>query len=119
MMFLEPDVTDLVDDPDLGGQSFQIRRRTITWQGGRSSAATEEIINTTGNIQPLSSETLQFFPEGERRNGMISIHTRTFMHLSDGKDISDEVTWLGEEYKVIRVDRWVEYGFCVAYAAKR
>lgn len=118
-MFLEPDVTEIVDDPDLGGQPFQIRRRTIQWQGGRTSAATEETINATGIIQPPSSETLQTFPEGERRNGMIQIHSRTFMHLSDGEDVSDEVTWRGESYKVVRVDPWTDYGFCVAYAAKR
>ena len=118
-MALEPDVTDLLYDPDLGAQVFQIKRRTVSWQGGRTSAATEEMISATGIIQPPSPEALQFFPEGERRNGMIVIYTTTMMYLSDGQQISDVVTWQGENYRIIRVDRWDDYGFCTAYGAMR
>ena len=35
------------------------------------------------------------------------------------EDISDEITWNNHPYKVIRVDRWDEWGYCVAYAARR
>lgn len=118
-MALCPDVTELLDDPDLGAQEFSYRRRTIEWQGGRAVVATDETFSAVGNIQPASAEQLDFLPEGEKRKGAILIYTRTMLHLSEGEDVSDDVTWQGEAYKVIHVDRWVDYGFYVAYAQKR
>ena len=118
-MALNPDVTELLTDPDLGAQEFPLRRRTGKWQGGRMLVDQDETITAIGVIQPTSSEMLQFFPEGERRNGMITIFTQTILRESDDKKTSDDVTWQGETYKVVRVDRWDDYGYCVGYAAKR
>lgn len=118
-MSLSPDVTELLVDPDLGAQSFTIRRRTGKWQGGRMEVVTDETLTAVGIIQPPSSEELQFFPEGERRKGVIAIYTQTLLHLTEGEEIADDVTWHDESYKIIRVDRWDDYGYCVAYAQKR
>lgn len=118
-MVLSPDVTELLVDPDLGAQEFSVRRRKGKWQGGRLEVAEDTTFTAIGVIQPPSSEELSYFPEGERRKGMVAIYTQTILHLSEGDDVSDDVTWQGEAYKVIRVDRWQDYGYCVAYAAKR
>lgn len=118
-MALSPDVTALLVDPDLGAQEFTVRRRLGKWHNGRMEIASDETLTAIGIIQPPSSEELQFFPEGERRKGMIAIYTQTMLHLSEGGDIADDVTWRGEAYKIIRVDRWADYGYCVAYAQKR
>lgn len=118
-MSLSPDVTELLVDPDLGAQSFTVRRRTGEWQGGRMKVVSDETLSAIGIIQPPSSEELQYFPEGERRKGMVAIYTQTILHLTEGEDIADDVTWQGEAYKIIRVDRWDDYGYCVAYAQKR
>ena len=116
---LMPDVTALLDDSDLGAQEFTITRREGKWNGGRFEVTETKDITAVGIIQPPSAEELQTFPEGERRKGMIAIWSKTIMHLTEGKDITDDVTWRGEQYKVIRVDRWTDYGYCVAYAQKR
>lgn len=118
-MALMPDVTMLLFDPDLGAQTFEVKRRKGEWIGGRLVMRQQETITATGIIQPPSPEQLAMFPEGERRQGMIAIYTTTILHLSDGKDVSDDVTWRGEQYKVIHIDRWTDYGYCVAYAQKR
>ena len=118
-MSLSPDVTMLLVDSDLGAQPFVIRRRTGKWVGGRFEVNQTETINATGIIVPPSSEKLQYFPEGERRNGMIAIYSQTTMHLTDGKDIADDVTWHGDNYKIIQIDPWVDYGYNIAYASKR
>ena len=80
---------------------------------------TDETLSFTGIIQPTGAEQLQFFPEGERREGMITVYSKPLLHLTEGEDVSDDVTWNGEQYKVIRVDRWQDYGYCVAYAQRR
>lgn len=118
-MALMPDVTSLLLDHDLGAQRFNVKRRTGTWTGGRMIVSDTQIIQAIGIMQPPSPETLRTFPEGERREGIVAIYTQTLLHLSEGDDIADDVTWLGEQYKVIRVERWDQYGFCVAYAQKR
>lgn len=118
-MPLSPDVTALLVDPDLGAQPFTVVRRKGKWSAGRLLVSDEETLVFTGIIQPPSSEQLAFFPEGERREGKIAIHTQSALHLSDGEDISDDVIWRGESYKVVAVNRWNDYGFCVAYAQKR
>lgn len=118
-MSLSPDITELLVDPELGAQPFTITRRKGKWVEGSNTVDSTETIKAIGIIQPPSSEEMQYFPEGERRENCIAIYSQTIMHLSSGKDFADSVTWRGEEYKIIRVDRWDDYGYCVAYAQKR
>ena len=117
-MALSPDVTELLVDPDLGAQEFTVRRRKGEWLYGRLELVSDETLTAVGIIQPPSPEELQFFPEGERRKGMVAIYTQTMLHLSEGEDVADEVMWRGETYKLVRVERWDDYGYCVAYAQK-
>lgn len=116
---LLPDVTMLLVDPDLGAQSFTVRRRKSEWAAGRMTVTSDETFTAVGIIQPTTPEQLQFFPEGERREGTISVYTKEILHLTEGENVSDDVTWNGEQYKIIRVDRWQDYGYCVAYGQKR
>ncbi len=120
-MALLPHVQLLLSDPDLGAQPFAITRKTGRWQNGRLIIDPEGIqaISAVGIIAPPQVEELQFFPEGERGKDMKVIYTQTMMYVSEGKEVSDEIVWHGAPYKVIRVDRYDDWGFCAAYAAKR
>lgn len=66
---LMPDVLALLVDPDLGAHSFTVKRRQGEWVAGRFvvSQTEEQTFSPVGIIQPAGSETLKFFPEGERR----------------------------------------------------
>lgn len=118
-MALLPDVTELLFDPDLGAQEFAVKRRTGKWVGGRLAVSNETVIAAIGIIQPPSAEQLAFFPEGERRKGQIVIYTTTELHLTEGTNITDDVTWNGEQYKVVNIKRWSDYGYVEAYAELR
>ena len=118
-MALMPDVTELLFDPDLGAQEFVVTRRTGKWVGGRLTVDTEETLIAIGIIQPPSAEQLAFFPEGERRKGQIVIYTTTTLHLTEGTDIADDIMWNGEQYKLVNVKRWDDYGYVEAYAELR
>ncbi|MBQ9211084.1 MAG: hypothetical protein IJ153_10925 [Clostridia bacterium] len=114
-----PDVAFLCVDPDLGAQPFKVTRRKGKWVKGSMTVTSTETLNPIGIIQPTSAEELAQFPEGERRRAMITIYTTTMLYMSEGEDFSDDVTWHDEQYKVMRSDRWRDYGYCVAYCQKR
>lgn len=121
-MALMPEVQFLLSDPELGAQRFTITRRTGKWTGGRLVVDPQtgvQTIKAVGVIVPPEPEQLEFFPEGERRKDMKAIYSKTMMHVSEGNDVSDEITWRDVPYKIIKVDRWDDWGFCVAYAVKR
>lgn len=118
-MSLLPDVAFLCDDPDLGAQEFTVRRKTGTWVAGRFIPRESESLTPVGNIQSPTPEQLEVFPEGVRKNEKKVIYTTTMLYTTEGEEISDVVIWHGNEYKIIRADRWDDWGYCVAYAARR
>lgn len=118
-MSLLPDVAFLCDDPDLGAQDFTVARKKGKWEAGRFIPRAPETLTPTGNIQSPTPEQLQFFPEGVRANETKVIYTQTMLYMTEGEDISDEITWNGHQYKVVRANRWEDWGYCVAYVARR
>lgn len=118
-MSLLPDVAFLCDDPDLGAQEFTVKRKTGSWVAGRFIASEPETLTPIGNIQSPTPEQLAFFPEGVRENETKVIYTRTMLYVTEGEDISDEILWQGHWYKLVKADRWDDWGYCVAYAARR
>ena len=117
-MSLMPDAAFLTLDPDLGAQRFTVNRRTRSWRGGRPYMEDTETLRPIGIIQPVGAEQLPTFPEGDRQSGMIMVHTKAELHISDAKDVSDEIVWQDSRYRIIRVDRWEQYGCYVAYGQK-
>ena len=117
---LMPDVTALLVDPDLGAQTVTVIRRTGSWQGGRFVVGENDTqtLNVIGILQPASTEQLEFFPEGERREGQVVFYTQTTLYLTEGDMISDRLMWRNEEYKILNINRWQDYGFNIAYAQK-
>ncbi len=116
---LSPDVAFLCDDPDLGAAPFTVTRRKGEWRGGRFEATDTQTFQALGIIQSPTPEEQEFFPEGDKKRETKTIYTRTMLHLTEGEDISDDITWHGRPYRVIRVDRWDDWGFCIAYAARK
>ena len=121
-MSLMPEVQFLLSDPELGAHSFDITRREAKWVGGRlvvpQDNSTTQTIAAIGLIIPPTPEQLEFFPEGVRREDKKAIYSKTMMYVTEGKKISDTITWNSDTYKIIQVERWDEWGFCVAYAVK-
>ena len=121
-MALSPDVDFLVSDPELGAQPFIITRRTARWHEGKliipSGSEGTQARSAVGIIDPPTPDQLEFFPEGVRREATKAVYSQTIMHVTEGKNVSDTITWDGDVYKIVRVDPWNEWGFCVAYAVK-
>lgn len=120
---LNPDVTELLDDPELGGGvSFLVireqRRRTLV--AGSSEQVTITKITATGNIQPADIEALQLFPEEDRSDKVIVIYTKFAFQLGADGDSeympADIVIYDHMAWKVTRVNHWSKWGFTIAYA---
>lgn len=120
---LNPDVTELLDDPELGGGiAFTVVRETRkrTLVAGQNEQVTRERFQATGNIQPAQTEDLQLFPEEDRSQRIIVIRTTfTFRLGEDAKSAyqpSDKVIFENAVWKVTRMDHWTDWGFTTAYA---
>ena len=124
-MFLSPDVTEILDDPDVGGgQPFvsirTIRRRTLR------SGTDEQIIRTpcTGNVQPNGMQQVNHTDQEGSHDVDIVVRSKHLFELGreleDGiYQLDDELEWHGKRYRVTSVDDWSEWGFTTAYAILR
>lgn len=120
---MQPDVTEIINDPDIGGgQAFTVQRKTVTRIRGGATEATETI-NAVGNIQPAQDIDLQQMNLEDTSNEVIVIYTTTKLqtgsnHGGSTFTAADEVIFGGERWRVLRVMPWTAWGFVIAYATK-
>lgn len=120
---LLPDITDLLDDPEVGGgQAFVILRRTSVRRKGREGTKTEEKIPATGSVQPAGESVLEQLPEADRDNDVRIFRTTTPIQMGhstgEGATFADEIEYNGEYFKVLRDKKWAAWGMYVAFATK-
>jgi len=123
LMSLRPDVTELLNDPDIGGgQSFDIIRRTLVREKGRLGAEQTVTIKATGTLQPAGFEALQQLPEADRSENVMIIRTTTPLQIGKSGDasdtLSDEIEYSGEKYKILQLKDWGKWGMYVAYVTR-
>lgn len=119
-----PDITMLLDDPDIGGgQSFVIRRVATGRVKGRDQVIRVEIIPATGSVQPADQNALQQLPEADRENEVKVFRTskQPFQNGSSdstGSILSDTLIYQGDHYKILKTKDWSQWGMYVAFATK-
>lgn len=113
-------IAEVVNDPDFA-QSFTITRsQGGQWVLGKWGNATVSVA-AWGSIQPPNPEELEQVTEGDRVLGMVAIHTtqpiyETNVDLTFG--ISDIVSWHNQNYRVVKVYPWQDYGYWKALAVR-
>lgn len=130
-MALQPDITSLLLDPELGAQSFTINRTMGSWKKGRFIEEVT-VIKAIGNIQPATAEELEQLPEGDRRKGVIVIRTPTPIYETQDamttdepsqtpakEHATDEIVWRGNAYKVLSAMMWADFGWYEAFATRK
>lgn len=118
-----PDITMLLDDPDVGGgQSFVIRRVTTKRVKGRDQVIRVELIPATGSVQPADQNALEQLPEADRENEVKVFRTTKPMQNGStdnaGSVLSDVLIYQGDHYKILKTKDWSQWGMYVAYATK-
>ncbi|MBP5460617.1 MAG: hypothetical protein J6Y20_00620 [Lachnospiraceae bacterium] len=119
---LLPDVTEILDDPEVGGgQSFQVIRRTVS-RGLGTANSTETTYNVTGNIQPQDLSAQTSTSEDTETETIVIYAIFSFQTgENDGNGpytSADEILYDGKRYRVTRVNNWSKWGFSIAYATR-
>lgn len=118
---LNPDVTEILDDPELGGGlAFLIRRPKQVRVKGSVELVTEEI-PATGNIQPAEKTATPNANE-DQLNERIVIRTTAYIQAgtrdATGVYQADEIIFKGIRWRVTQVENWIDWGFTSAYATR-
>ena len=118
-----PDITDLLYDPEVGGnQSFDIKRTTVINRKGRYNSSNTVTIPAHGSVQPAGENVLAQLPEGDRDDAVYIVRTRTAMQMGSSTDtgsvLSDELIYNGDRYKILRVKEWQAWGMYVALVTR-
>ena len=113
-------LTRVVNSPAFA-QEFTINRSSGTFQqGGYMSVTTA--IPFWGIIQPATEEDLAQVPEGDRSTGMMGFISEQPMYKTRTQGsvsgLGDTITWNGQEYRVVAIVPWKDFGFSKAIAAR-
>ena len=119
---LLPDVTEIIDDPEIGGgQAFQVVRYTSTRTLG-AITKTPKTYNLTGNIQPQDMSTQTSTSEDELNESIVIYAKFAFQAGENNGGTTyygpDEIHYDGKRYRVTRVNNWSKWGFSIAYATR-
>lgn len=117
-------VSELITDPDFA-QSFTVTRTVGNWDAG-NFVTTSTTLKMFGSIQPLNTKEMDQYPEGDRLKGMNKIYTLDQLYTTqtgpteDGEDgqLSDEVTWQGERWKILNSQDFSDFGYYQAVAVR-
>ena len=112
------DVSDLLSDEDIAGQSFSvIRTVTASPVGGLAQLASTTTTTIIGSVQPATAQELLRMPDGERVGGAVTVRS-SFALIAGGIDpltgidrTADQVVFKGVTYTVMSVQDWTDFGF--------
>jgi len=113
-------VAEVVNEPDLA-QAFTILRSTGTWLNGVWQSVTATV-QGYGVIAEPSGRDLDMVPEGDVVKGMMIFWSSQIIygtHATAGVGgSSDILVWRGENYRVLSVKQYVDYGYWRAMATR-
>ena len=117
-------VSTILSDPELGGTTFFVSRKTYIHDLGEVVPTAVTGYTATGSIQPATSEDLQLFPQEERSEDMIIVLSPFHFRLGETHGTTfttaDQITWNHEKYRVIKVKNWASQGgYYKAWAIKQ
>ena len=102
-------------------QAYTVNRSTGQFEQG-GYVSTTVPIPFYGIIQPISEQDLLQVPEGDRVTGMLGFISEQPMYRTrvegSTSGIGDTITWRGQEYRVVAVVLWRDFGFSKALAAR-
>lgn len=109
------DVTDVLADPDVAGESFTvIRRQQSIGANGREVLTATSLPNITGSIVPTPLNSLAREEAYQSQQKSIRVVT-TFRLRGASKDAGvtyqpDQVVWKGDTFVVKSLDDYSQYG---------
>ena len=119
---LMPDVTEILDDPEVGGgEPFQVVRYTSKRTLG-AITKTSQVYNLTGNIQPQDMGAQSSTVEDLMTENIVIYAKFAFQAGENNGGVTfygaDEILYDNKKYRVTRVNNWAKWGFSIAYASR-
>ena len=118
---LNPDVTEILVDPELGGGVPFTVIRTLNVRTGGNVRQTVREINAVGNIQPENKSIQSSTTEDPLAESSV-IYT-LFIFQTGSNSYSeftepDENLYNGVKYRITSVNNWKEWGFTIGHAER-
>lgn len=117
------DVSELIHDPDFA-QTITVTRSRGEWSQGEFTT-TSQTLTLTGIVIPDTKEMAQT-PQGDLIQGDIEIYTHEKLYttqlresITDREYISDEVTWRGANYKILKPKDRRDNGYFFSVATRK
>jgi hypothetical protein len=112
-------IAEVVNDPDFAQTFTIVRSNNGRFVMGKWVNNTIKI-NAWGSLQPPTPEELEMVPEGDRVTGVVAVHTSMLIYETNVQQggISDIVNWHGQDYRVMKVFPWQDYGYYKALAVR-
>ena len=103
-------------------QAYTVNRSVGTFQQG-GFVFTTTPIPFYGIIQPATEQDMAQVPEGDRVTGMLGFISEQPMYRTyvegQTEGIGDQIVWRGQNYKVVAVVPWRDFGFSKAIASRQ
>ena len=110
----ELDVSDLLLDPEIGGNAFQVIRRQQTVNGYGETVLTQTTLDAVGAVYPTGDNRLQRQADFSTQADTITVVTRFRLRgaSKSGGDAyqPDIVLWNGNHYVVADINQYTNYG---------
>jgi hypothetical protein len=114
------DISNVLEDPDLGSTDFTVERTVYRRRNGESIPTTQ-MLTAVGCIHPGTPEMVQLLPEEEKEETFIAVYTG--FSLSTGENsggatyrVPDRIHWGDQVWRVVRVKSWMQFGYVQALA---
>ena len=115
-------INSILSDPELGGLSFSIVRKTWTAESGVPRLIGLEELFAQGTVHPADPTRLDLLPEESRHAPIVLIHSTEPLSLGkqDGEiwTSPDEIHVGGLAFRVFQVRPWQAFGFWKAWAVQ-
>ena len=120
MIIIAIDISNVLEDPDLGSTDFTVERTVYRRRNGES-VPTTQMLAAVGCIHPGTPEMVQLLPEEEKGETFIAVYTG--FSLSTGENsggttyrVPDRIHWQDQVWRVVRVKSWMAFGYVQALA---
>jgi hypothetical protein len=104
-------VAEVCLDPDLAQHVIIHRSLGQFGPGGWQNTVT--LVPSYGVVTVASAKALQQVPEGDRLTGAVEFCSVQPINATseEGSNVSDQVEWQGNLYRVESKSKWVDFGF--------
>lgn len=104
------DVTELMSDPDFVSPFTVTRQGQLIDSFGRRGVSSTRKQKIFGSIQPVSARTMEVQPNLTNVSGAIEIWTQFRLEGPSTTTEADTVTWNGNDYVVVNVESFTNFG---------